>query len=706
MHGHGEYEWADGVKYEGDFKSNAPMGHGTYTWLDSSTYEGEVCNGICHGTGTYKSAKTRTIYKGQWHKGKRHGKGTMWFNQEATSWYKGDWKNNHREGWGIRRYPSGDIYEGQWKNSMRHEEGTMKWIQLAQQYSGQWLNGVQHGQGTHTIFQWRLSGSRYPCNNEYTGGFAYGLRHGYGTFAYANGAVYSGGWKNNIKHGQAKFISRIGWLYEGMFINDRVPEIPSSVFALGGFNCTTESSGIKLALCAPDLAMNIETLLNQIPESQREEECRQVEFAVSRNSELLRLIYRLYSSLGHEDSSVNNYLLSHLQLWRFLKDCNIHQHGLTLAQLDHLITKDVFPGEVISPFSTMLPRQWISYIAIAAYHIYHRDFESGIYVLEECFSKLLEKNIIPNAKNVKGPLYCHPLHAVVGMSYTDRCWEIYKTVPKVNLDATSDIIMTARHFFWMFKVLGLFDCTLTTTKLLEILSQENPAIYNSTHINLELEITFLEFFEALLACAEVKNTQGIGTAQCKQCEEFKSKATTQSSQTEELKGIYSKYKQYFCDQSTVYKHRHNPVSLVGMHSRLDCQLISHHLPFTVVMYHWLDFAEDSRPEESLEDWINRIHCFFIHIFFPAYEHTLIWKKKIQEERQRKTTDNKITLENAKANAKLREQQRAEEELSKEKIEEVEDRSHVLDEQSSSPVSPSSSVDLKQSPTSKKKTKRK
>lgn len=45
-----------------------------YTWLDGSTYEGEVYNGIRHGTGKYKSAKTCTTYRGQWHKGKRHGK--------------------------------------------------------------------------------------------------------------------------------------------------------------------------------------------------------------------------------------------------------------------------------------------------------------------------------------------------------------------------------------------------------------------------------------------------------------------------------------------------------------------------------------------------------------------------------------------------------------------------------------------------------
>lgn len=28
----------------------------------------------------------------------------MYYNQEVTSWYEGDWVNNSREGWGVRWY--------------------------------------------------------------------------------------------------------------------------------------------------------------------------------------------------------------------------------------------------------------------------------------------------------------------------------------------------------------------------------------------------------------------------------------------------------------------------------------------------------------------------------------------------------------------------------------------------------------------------
>ncbi|XP_060795716.1 radial spoke head 10 homolog B [Neoarius graeffei] len=758
MHGHGEYTWADGLKYEGDFKSNAPMGHGTYTWLDCSTYEGDICNGIRHGTGTYKSPKTCTVYRGQWNKGQRYGKGTMYYNQEATSWYEGDWENNRREGWGIRCYPSGDTYEGQWKNSVRHGEGTMKWIHLGQQYSGQWLNGVQHGHGTHTWFLRRVSGSQYPLRNEYKGEFVQGLRHGQGTFVYASGAVYSGCWKDNKKHGQGKFVFKNGCIYEGEFINDHMAKFPGSstisLCALGGMPGKPE--GDSASLLGPDMALNIETLLNQIPEAQRKQELSQVESAIMRHIALLRPIYSLYSSLGHENSPDNTFLLNYLQFCRFLKDSSVHQHGLTLAQLDHIFNKDASVGEVYSPFSTMFLRKWISCLVIAAYHLYHRDFEfSSSCVLAECFSKLMKQNIIPNAKNVKGNLYCHPLRAVTGKKYIDRCWEIYQTVPKVKAAAIA-AIMTARHFIWMFQVLGLFDCTLTTRRLLEIISLENPAIYSSAHSNLDLEISFLEFFEVLLGCAEVKNANGVRTAQHSQCElgdpdgnssgaqgsspilsqlaslqkyestvlfpstiipsaanstksleEFKSKATTQSSLTEETQ----------CKDQGIDPSKPTDTDASGM--ELNKQTTSSVFikdtevtePPCINMV-----AEEGRPEEQLENWIKCVHQFFTHTFFPAYEENLVWKKQMQEERQRQATDKRITLEKAKANTKLREQQRAEEEKRAReeeeegsREEEEEEKSQVFSDLTNSSAalpSPatSSSVDLKQSPTKKKKKK--
>ncbi len=61
---------------------------------------------------------------------------------------------------------------------------------------------VQHGQGQHIWFLHRVAGSQYPLRNTYDGEFTKGLRQGYGTFYYANGARYEGQWLANMKHGK------------------------------------------------------------------------------------------------------------------------------------------------------------------------------------------------------------------------------------------------------------------------------------------------------------------------------------------------------------------------------------------------------------------------------------------------------------------------------------------------------------------------
>ncbi|XP_072523856.1 radial spoke head 10 homolog B [Salminus brasiliensis] len=690
MHGHGEYMWADGVKYEGEFVSNAPVGHGIYTWLDGSAYEGEVWYGIRHGVGTYKCGKTSSVYKGQWHQGKRHGRGIICYNQEVTSWYEGDWKNNLREGWGVRCYPSGNIYQGQWRNDVRHGEGTMRWVQLGQQYSGQWVAGIQHGQGTHTWFLKRGPGSQYPLRNEYKGELVQGLRHGHGTFSYASGAVYSGGWKHNKKHGQGKFVFKNGRIFEGEFIEDRMAEFPA--FSIDGAK-TPDLSGIRThspppdgsdvprrakksaSVLGPDMVLNIETLLKQIPEAQRDQELRQVEFAILRHIALLRAIYSFYSSLGHDYSPDNTFLLTRLQFWRFLKDCGVHLHGITLAQMDRLIDGDVFPEDVYSPFSTMLLRKCLSYIVIAAYHIYHKDIGTTSNVLVECFSKLIRKNIIPNAKNVKGPLFTHPLQAVIGKNYIDRCWEIYQTFCKASSAALSDQAMTARHFIWMLKNLGLFDSELTTARVLEILSLENPAIYSTTHSNLDLEITFLEFFEALLYCAEVKTMHEVRTetvrsltGETKDSPLLSQQAAPQYESATESTNLISSPGSTSAaasdggppplDQGTDSESMLAGVKTESHTEATSCTSITD-AKVTTQPCTDTEAAEDT--EQKLECWIQKTHHFFTEVFFPAFEQNLLLKEKVQEERTRLSAQNRVALEKAKEKARLREQEKAEEE---------------------------------------------
>ncbi|KAJ8283963.1 hypothetical protein COCON_G00028130 [Conger conger] len=679
MHGYGTYTWADGVKYEGEFVFNIPLGHGTYTWVDGSCYEGEVYNGIRHGVGTYICATKAVSYRGEWNLGKRHGKGTIYYNPELTSWYEGDWVSNIREGWGVRGYPSGNVYEGQWKNNARHGEGSMKWTELGQQYSGQWENGLQHGQGTHTWFLKRIPGSQYPLRNEYIGDFVKSLRHGRGKFYYASGALYDGEWQCNKKHGQGKFTFKNGRIFEGEFVDDHMAEFPD--FSMDGIQ-TPDLSGIRTetppcgkgdprgakslgcgsSLLGPDITLEIQSLLERLPEELKDLELRQVEFAVLRHIAELRAVYSFYSSLGHQQSPDNTFLLTRMQFWRLLKDCNIHHHKITLAQMDRLISEDVPPEEVHSPFGTMLLREFVSCVVVLAYHIYHGEIESSNNVLVACFTKLMRENIIPNAKHVKGAFLCNPLCAIISANYTEKCWEIYQSLCSGLKDRT----MTMRHFIWMLKDLGLYDDELTTRKVLEILSAENPVPYDVSNTNLDLEMTFLEFFEALLGCAKVKR-----------CHSVRSYCQRLSEVCRPVESVRTPLGEEVRDSPVLAIQRTSPL----MAKSVEMLQLSTSEEKTLRQKSAVKLKTQEEPagdggeeaESEAERGIRTFQWFFSEALFPAYEHSLLLQREVQEDRLRRAAQARIALSKAQRAARLRETSEAEEERRREEEAEKADR---------------------------------
>nr|XP_034987518.1 LOW QUALITY PROTEIN: radial spoke head 10 homolog B-like [Zootoca vivipara] len=442
MHGQGTYTWADGVKYEGNFVKNLQMHHGSYTWPDGSVYEGEVKSGIRHGFGMYKCGTYPVSYIGQWVEGKRHGKGTIYYNKEGSSWYEGDFVFNVKCGWGIRCYKSGNIYEGQWERDMRSWRRAMRWLHDKRNYTGQWVNGIQHGYGTHTWYLKRIPGSQYPLRNEYVGDFVSGDRHGHGKFFFASGAMYDGQWVYNKKQGMGKLVFKNGRVYEGEFIDDHMAEYPSFQIDimnnqdLSGIRttCPFGNESIKVvdgpdstSAVGTNIEIDISTLLAIFPEENREEEIKQTEFAVLRYISELRRIYTFYSSLGYDHSLDNTFLMTKLQFWRFLKDCRFHHCNLTLADMDRILNDKTLLEEIHSPYETLLLRMFLTYLIYLSFHIYHKEFEM--------------------------------------------------------LD------------------LRLVSKQLTATKIVNILAKDSPCVRDGDDTNLEHELVFLEFFEALLDCA-------------------------------------------------------------------------------------------------------------------------------------------------------------------------------------------------------------
>ncbi|XP_028286638.1 radial spoke head 10 homolog B [Parambassis ranga] len=606
MDGPGVLTCAYGLKYEGGFVQNIPMGQGSYTWPDGSSYQGEVHRGIRHGTGTYKSSRNEMSYSGQWYQGKRHGKGTLYYNKDKTSWYKGDWVKNHREGWGVRCYPSGDIYSGEWKNNLRHGEGTMKWLKLGQKYDGNWQDGIQHGHGTHVWIVRRVNRSQ---SNRYEGDFVQGQRHGQGTFYYAGGAIYEGEWKNNKKHGQGKFTSKDGRVFEGEFVDDKMVtsylDGNTGRFPLLGSDSTV----------GPTVTLNIQYLLTNFPEKKHATECQQVKFVLQRHDAELRSIYNCYSRLGC--STDYSLPLSRLQLWRLLKDCNIHHHGITLIQIDHFIREDLPSEEIHSPFTPFLLRNLLNYLVIVAYHIYNKQMVSQKNLLATCLSKLITDDILPNAKNVKGLLFSHPDLTGVAMNHMKRCWEVYQAYCEVSAASRDDTTITYRHLLWMLKDLHLLDHNLNTLRLLEIISADSCDPSNLSSC-LDLKITFLEFFEVLLNCAEIK------------CQEEEDQPQTKSDTKTWSYPLEVDTSEKITMDSTSQSAGNSSAQEVGTQQEVDAKEDPRAAEHTGVRNNRME-SKDC----DMELRTKTIHQFLNNLFFPAFEHYQLVTRNMMEEKLKK-----------------------------------------------------------------------
>tara|TARA_R110002003_G_scaffold159_4_gene13753 strand:- start:5349 stop:9092 length:3744 start_codon:yes stop_codon:yes gene_type:complete len=110
------------------FARNFPSrlsGHFEYNHFSAQYYKGEIKNGHRHGHGMriYHSGAT---YSGSFRLGRCHGHGLYTFQNGDT--YDGDWVDNQQHGSGtFVEAATGNTYVGGWKNDKRFGEGVTHW---------------------------------------------------------------------------------------------------------------------------------------------------------------------------------------------------------------------------------------------------------------------------------------------------------------------------------------------------------------------------------------------------------------------------------------------------------------------------------------------------------------------------------------------------------------------------------------------------
>ena len=79
-------KWADGDRYEGDYRDGKPHGRGVYSWADGDRYEGDWREGKPHGWGVRRDLDG-DVFEGEWFNGcfgSRNGRwATLWTTPQA-----------------------------------------------------------------------------------------------------------------------------------------------------------------------------------------------------------------------------------------------------------------------------------------------------------------------------------------------------------------------------------------------------------------------------------------------------------------------------------------------------------------------------------------------------------------------------------------------------------------------------------------------
>lgn len=141
--------------------------------------------------------------------------------------YEGGYVDGVKSGFGMMRFPSGDVYEGEFQDNKMHGTGTYTYKKSQDIYSGAWVNNLKHGQGRYEYFadksmlvgtweagsmvsgEWELRDSAV-----FSGSFRLGVPVGAGRFAFKSGLVLTGAFEEQ-RSGDGESTEEKGEAEEG-----------------------------------------------------------------------------------------------------------------------------------------------------------------------------------------------------------------------------------------------------------------------------------------------------------------------------------------------------------------------------------------------------------------------------------------------------------------------------------------------------------
>ena len=152
-------------------------------------------------------------------------------------------------------------------------------------------------------------------------------------------------------------------------------------------------------------------------------------------------------------------------------------------------------------------REFVHNLLTLAHLIYGEEVNSmkGS-ALANSLNKLVETNLLLYACKIKGQLYVDDRRSSFALHFAPEAYEVYSFFcdPKKN-PKFSDATLRQRDFMFMMKDLYLIDEHFTAQALIGLLASDAPGILDpeTGNFSLEGEMTFLDFFEALVGCSQL-----------------------------------------------------------------------------------------------------------------------------------------------------------------------------------------------------------
>jgi len=133
------YALAEGWSYAGAINAKGQRGEGEFLFASGAKYHGEFLGGLASGRGVYTDEKGTEIYNGEWKNGLFEGKGIYnapyesvyidekgneiyigeWKDGKAPYKYEGDFKGGKFDGKGTLTKKDGTVMAGTWKGGWR-----------------------------------------------------------------------------------------------------------------------------------------------------------------------------------------------------------------------------------------------------------------------------------------------------------------------------------------------------------------------------------------------------------------------------------------------------------------------------------------------------------------------------------------------------------------------------------------------------------